>query len=196
MCMKDRKIKIQSKAYTLIALFAIGVLTPLQAVDSKDTQKLDKIIKLPAGRELKLNSNWMKYTSKKILSKISSYPMLENKNHHGLMGTLNTEVKFFNKKREGNITQWFGKECNRLKDLYPPQDSKVIYEKEKLLCKIELHPSSKTKGMIQYLKAKNIRDNKVFIYSYNFFTPLKKSNKLAQWTDMKKEVSKLMEANL
>ena len=113
------------------------------------------------------------------------------------MGTLSTEVKFYNIQREGNLKNWFQKECKKLEELYPKEKASIHYDESKLACSVELFPTEKSKGMVQYLKAKSIKDNKVFIYTYNFFTPMKdQKHDHKEWETMKASISKLMEANL
>lgn len=188
--MNKRKLNYRYILMGLGVLF--GLLTPIQAVKNES-----HIINLPASEKLELNQEWIKYTSKKVLKKISSYPFLENKKLTGLMGTLNTEVKFYNTKREGNVSKWFNKECSRLEELYPKTTSDIEFDEDKNLCKIVMYPTKKRKGMIQFLRAKNIKEGKVFIYSFNFFTPQSdESNPPEQWERMKASVIKLMEANI
>ncbi len=184
---------------TLVTLF--GLMVPIQAIKVKD---LSQSIALVAGEKLDLNKEWIKYSSQKILKKVSSYPFLEHKSHQGLMGTLNTEVKYYNSERSGKLSKWFKNECKKLENFYPKNNSSIRYDEDKVLCVVELKPTEKSKGMIQYMRAKSAtqkaktKASKVYVYTYNFFTPMtnQKSKKVSSWSDMKASVSKLMEANL
>ncbi len=176
-----------------IAIFSV-LMNTAWAVQIKDTSK---IIALPAGEQLKLNSEWIKYASDKVMKQVTSYPFLENTKLKGLMGTLNTEVKFYNIQKEGKLEQWFNKECKKLESFYPKEKSKISFDKSKLFCKVELLPSAQSKGMIQFLKAKSIKDNQVFVYTYNFYTPMRdKKHDEKEWEEMKSSITKLMDANL
>jgi len=161
----------------------------------------DQSINLAAGETFQLNNDWIQYASTKVLKKVSSYPFVENKNLKGLVGTLNTEVKFYNMKKEGNLEQWFAKQCKQLVNLYPKDHSRIRMEKNNSVCIVEISPTEEEKGMIQYMKAKSIKthgnDNQVFVYTYNFYTPLKSAMKPKNsWAKMKAAVEYLMNANL
>lgn len=197
--MKSCGLSYRHYFFTLMTVF--GLMVPTQAIKVKD---LSQTIPLPAGEKLNLNREWIKYSSQKVLKKVSSYPFLEHKSHHGLMGTLNTEVKFYNNSKEGKIEKWFSKECKKLESFYPKKNSVIRYDESKVLCIVELKPTEQSKGMIQYMKAKpiksNNKDSKVYVYTYNFFTPMKNQKgskrKVSSWDEMKSSVSKLMDANL
>ncbi len=186
--------------YILTLMTIFGLMVPTNAVDTIKIKDLSQTIPLAAGEKLDLNRDWIKYSSQKVLKQVSSYPFLEHKKLKGLMGTLNTEVKFYNTKKEGNLSQWFKKQCKKLEEFYPQGHSKIRYEANKVLCIVELLPTKQSKGMIQYMKVKSIKKEKdktkVFVYTYNFFTPMKDNKNKDHWDEMKASVTKLMEANL